>query len=96
VLRSLCQEWLEPLRDRFGRVTVHSGHRSAAWNRAVGGAPLSQHVYGEHGYGVAADVSCERGTPREWFEFLDRLGAPALGLYDTHVHVDNRRQHARW
>jgi hypothetical protein len=41
-------------------------------------------------------VSCARGTPREWFEQLDALGAPGLGLYRTHVHVDNRSGFARW
>lgn len=96
VLERLCRRYLEPLRDRFGPVTVISGHRSARHNAEVGGAPRSQHVYGAWGYGVAADVRCERGSPREWYEFLNGLGAGGLGLYDGHVHVDNRPGRARW
>lgn len=95
-LQRLCHRYLEPLRERFGPVTVVSGHRSPQHNAAVGGAPRSQHVYGEHGWGVAADVRCQRGRPRDWFELLDSLGAGGLGLYPSWVHVDNRRVRARW
>lgn len=96
VLRNLCRLYLEPLRASYGPVTVLSGHRSPQHNAAVGGAPLSQHVYGEHGYGVAADVRCARGTPREWYAYLEQLHPGGLGLYPTHVHVDNRHGRARW
>lgn len=95
-LRRLCRLYLEPLRERFGPVTVISGHRSTRHNAVVGGAPRSQHVYGQFGWGVAADVRCQIGSPREWAEFLDGLGAGGVGLYPTHVHCDNRRGRARW
>lgn len=94
--RRLCTLYLEPLRSEFGAVTVHSGSRSGAHNAEVGGAPSSMHVSLPGRRGAAADVSCARGTPREWYRFLDRLGAPGLGLYADHVHVDNREGHARW
>lgn len=96
VLKRLCSVYLEPLRASYGPTTVVSGFRSPEHNRAVGGAPLSQHVYGQHGYGVAADVVCARGTPRDWYALLDGLGAGGLGLYPGHVHVDNRKRRARW
>ena len=95
-LHALCRDYLDPLRDAFGRTIVHSGCRSPAYNRRVGGAPGSFHLYGSHPGAAAADVSCERGTPAEWYRLLDRLGAGGLGLYAGHVHVDNRRVHARW
>lgn len=95
-LLRLCLRYLEPLRSRFGPVYVASGHRPQAYNDAHGGAPLSQHVYGAHGYGVAADVMCQRGYPTDWFEFLDALGPGGLGQYLSYVHVDNRRGRARW
>lgn len=95
-LRSLCRRWLEPLRERFGAVTIISGYRDLAHNAEVGGAKRSKHVYGEFGPGVAADVVCATGSPSEWYAFLDRLGAPALGKYTGHVHVDNRSGRARW
>ena len=46
--------------------------------------------------GAAADVRCARGTPRQWYAFLDRLDPGGLGLYVGHVHVDNRSGRARW
>lgn len=95
-LVALCRTYLEPLRERFGVVRVMSGYRTAAYNRSVGGALHSFHVYESGRQGVAADVVPEKGSPREWYDFLDRLGAPGLGLYAGHVHVDNRPSRARW
>jgi uncharacterized protein YcbK (DUF882 family) len=95
-LRALCAAYLEPLRREWGPVTIHSGIRSPERNRAVGGAPQSYHVPILGRRGAAADISCARGTPREWYRTLDQLGAPGLGLYPTHVHVDNRASRARW
>lgn len=95
-LHRLCEFYLEPLRGKFGPVHVTSGHRSVRHNAEVGGAPRSQHVYGMHGWGVAADVTCQLGTPRDWYAFLDQLHAGGLGLYPSWVHVDNRTGRARW
>jgi hypothetical protein len=50
-LRALCVAVLEPARVALGRIYVSSGFRSEALNRAVRGAPESQHRRGE-----AADV----------------------------------------
>jgi uncharacterized protein YcbK (DUF882 family) len=95
-LRALCFNYLEPLRRAYGPVTVVSGYRTPAHNRAVGGAPQSYHVYRARRVGVAADVKCARGRAPDWHRALDRLGAPGLGAYDDHVHVDNRAVRARW
>ena len=44
----VCQHVLEPVRQHYGRpVTVNSGYRSPAVNKAVKGAATSQHVRGE-------------------------------------------------
>lgn len=67
-LRLLCQNVLEPLRQRFGPIVISSGFRSVALNRAVGGVPSSQHTKGE-----AADIvigSPQRGV--EMFRFIQR------------------------
>jgi zinc D-Ala-D-Ala carboxypeptidase len=95
-LRLLCERYLEPLRAEFGPVRVVSGHRSLNHNRSVGGAGSSYHLRLRGRAGAAADVTCARGTPREWYDFLDALRPGGLGIYETHVHVDNRRGHARW
>jgi hypothetical protein len=38
---------LQPIADRFGTIYVHSGYRSRAVNKAIGGSRLSQHMLGE-------------------------------------------------
>jgi uncharacterized protein YcbK (DUF882 family) len=92
----LCVVYLEPLRRAYGPVVITSGFRSAGYNAVVGGAPHSRHVPSSEPDVAAADVWCRAGTPREWYESLDELRAGGLGLYRTHVHVDNRRVRARW
>lgn len=94
--RSLCVLYLEPVRRAFGVCTVHSGYRSPQYNASVGGAPRSVHRGDWRPTAVAADVSFKSGSPREWRESFDELGVGGLGLYATHVHVDSRRDRARW
>lgn len=97
MLSHLCHRYLEPLRDAYGPTRVVSGYRTRGYNRLVGGAPQSFHIYRSSRQGVAADVSCARGTPAAWFAFLDELvGDGGVGRYSGHVHVDNRAGHARW
>ncbi len=71
----LAEWWLEPLRARFGAVTVHSGFRSLAHNLAVNGSPHSVHMLTtslpEHEgrtmrAAAAADVVCATGSPSGW------------------------------
>jgi uncharacterized protein YcbK (DUF882 family) len=102
-LEYLCRTYLEPLRKKYGRVTVHSGYRTRAHNASVGGASQSFHCYTIHdGNDQAADVSCSRGTPRDWHRTLaairrkKRNGKGGLGLYRTFVHVDLRDFAADW
>lgn len=95
-LRQLCRRYLEPLRARWGAVTIISGYRTPSHNRAVGGAPHSYHVYAAGRWGAAADVRCARGRPSDWMTTLRVLDPGGLGGYDTHVHVDNRVGRARW
>lgn len=47
-LRAVCEHILEPVRAHYGRpITVLSGYRAPAVNKAVGGAATSQHLKGE-------------------------------------------------
>ena len=52
-LRHLCEEVLEPLRQRFGVIRITRGFRCKEVNEAVGGVKNSQHMRGE-----AADIHC--------------------------------------
>ena len=66
-LRTLCVEVLEPLRVFAGKpIVISSGYRCPALNRAVGGAPESQHLRGE-----AADLHLPSiAEGRAWFRWL--------------------------
>ena len=51
-LTTLVNKVLDPLREAYGKpIVVSSGYRSPMLNKAVGGAPTSQHCKGE-----AADI----------------------------------------
>jgi len=94
--RVLCRLYLEPLRRRYGPVSILSGHRSTIHNAQVGGAPQSFHLWLPPREGVAADVRCRRGSPAEWYSFLEGLAPGGLGAYPGFVHVDSRLTPARW
>lgn len=63
-LRLLAVNVLQPLRDLYGdSITVNSGFRSFAVNKAIGGSSTSQHQKGE-----AADITCDDN--RKLFEII--------------------------
>jgi len=102
-LEALCRQYLEPLRKKYGSVHINSGFRTAAYNRSIGGASQSFHIYTIHdGNDQAADITCARGTPSQWHAFLAGLrrvkrgGKGGLGLYARFVHVDIRDYPADW
>jgi uncharacterized protein YcbK (DUF882 family) len=104
-LADLCLTYLEPLRERYGPVTVHSGFRTEAYNRSIHGATASFHIYTlRGGQYVAADVEPQKGSVQRWVDFIDRMQHTTspphggLGRYmrGGFVHVDNRPYLARW
>jgi uncharacterized protein YcbK (DUF882 family) len=102
-LEYLCRTYLEPLRAKYGRVTINSGFRTVSHNRSIGGASNSMHVYTIHdGNDQAADVQCAKGGPKDWHRTLNairskkRKGKGGLGLYARFVHVDIRDYKADW
>lgn len=96
MLSQLVNDYLEPLRAAFGPTVVLSGYRTPAYNRSVGGARRSFHVYDHRRQGVAADVRCMHGNAHAWYQLLESLHPGGLGIYRDHVHVDNRAGQARW
>lgn len=96
-LRRLVRNVLEPMRAKFGSCVVHSGFRTDAKNKQVGGAKASQHLYHRTPNDVAADVVFALGTPRAWADEAERrLPNGGVGRYTNFVHVDNRPSRARW
>lgn len=88
-IRALCRDVLEPLRARYGTVHINSGYRHEAYNRAIGGAVNSIHIYDFHPDAVAADHTSEGALPSTVANFEEPL-ADGLGRYNTFVHADNR------
>jgi hypothetical protein len=101
-LTRLCNEFLEPMRTKFGPGRVLSGYRHAAYNKKIGGATKSQHDYDDDPTTVAADITYGKGTPTQWAaearRIRDKLGYGGVGEYPNSgfVHMDNRRYVANW
>lgn len=98
-LKLLCENILQPLRDKVGAIQVTSGYRSPRVNKIVGGSSNSQHLTGQ-----AADIKGVRISNKKLFDSIIRLNLPFDQLiweYGTKnepawVHVSfssrNRRQ----
>ena len=88
---------LQELRDLAGLpVRISSGYRCPEHNRAIGGAPRSQHLLG-----TAADISVRGMTPGQMYRLAEDVEAfrnGGIGVYPDKgfVHVDVRDGRARW
>ena len=103
-MKKLCEDFLEPLRKKFGMCFVISGYRHTLYNAAIGGARESQHIY-EHTFEcVASDVRFGRGSPTQWgteaklLRLKNNGGEGGVGIYPRSgfIHVDNRGYKADW
>jgi Peptidase M15 len=99
----LCQDYLEPLRAKFGTANVLSGYRHELYNAKIHGARNSQHIYENTFESVAADMRFQRGTPAQWGAEAKRLrtkcgGKGGIGIYPKSgfLHIDNRGYKADW
>lgn len=61
-LLHLCQDYLQPLRDEYGPITINSAYRTSFVNDLIHGARGSYHMKG-----LAADIHC--ASWREGFLF---------------------------
>lgn len=81
-LTVLCSSLLEPVRNRFGPVSIHSGFRSEAVNAKIGGAKSSQHMRGE-----AADFHCPGATLEHVMKWIVVESGLAYGQVILEGHV---------
>ena len=92
---------LQNIRDHFGEpVVITSAYRTAAHNKAVGGAAYSQHLYGK-----AADIRVTGISVEQVAAYAETLlnGRGGIGIYppglgraNGWVHVDVRAAKSRW
>ena len=79
---------LQKIRNKFGAaVTINSGYRTAAHNKAVGGATKSYHMQG-----MAADIAVKGVSPLRVAQYAEIIGATGIGWYVAQgfTHVDTR------
>lgn len=87
-------EVLQKIRIHFGKpVTINSGYRTPTYNKKVGGAAYSQHLYG-----TAADIVVRGVAPKTVAAYAEILlpNKGGIGIYSSFVHVDVREVKSRW
>ena len=84
---------LQVLRNELKKpIHINSGWRTEEYNESIGGVKSSQHILGK-----AADISIKGLTSLEVYKTIERLIENGdmlqggLGLYDSFVHYDIRR-----
>ena len=92
---------LQVLRDSCGKsIKIISGYRSPERNKEVGGATMSQHMFGN-----AADIQISGLRPQEMADLVEKLikegkmKQGGLGVYPREggwIHYDTRGTKARW
>lgn len=92
---------LQILRDASGKsIKIISGYRSPDRNKEVGGATMSQHMFGN-----AADIQISGMKPQEMADLVEKLikegkmKQGGLGIYPREggwIHYDTRGTKARW
>lgn len=85
---------LQLIRDHFKKpVVINSGYRTVSYNKKIGGAKYSQHIYGK-----AADIRIDGVKPLHIAQFAetDCKYLRGIGLYTWGDHVDTRSTKYYW
>lgn len=86
---------LDALRGLLGHsLRINSGYRTPEHNKAVGGAPRSQHLDGN-----AFDISTSGWTHeqrRDLAIYARKLGFCGIGMGKTFIHIDMAPRDAAW
>jgi hypothetical protein len=85
---------LQAIRSHFNKpVTINSGYRTPEYNKKVGGATQSQHLYG-----TAADIAVSGVSPKDVAAFAETLlyNRGGIGIYAGFTHIDVRETKSRW
>lgn len=96
-VRKLAEQ-LQVLRDHLKEpIRINSAYRHKAYNERIGGKPSSQHLTAS-----AADITVRSMSPRKLKGVVERLIKQkklwfgGIGLYPGFLHVDIRKDTARW
>ena len=86
---------LERIREACGNrpITINSGYRTVAYNKKVGGASKSQHLYA-----AAADITVSGVNPSRVYDICNSIigNTGGVGKYKNFTHVDVRGYRSRW
>ena len=86
--------FLQDIRDHFSAsVNIHSAYRTPAYNKRIGGAARSQHIYGK-----AADFDVKGVAPLTVARYTESECSliNGIGLYDRACHIDTRKTKYYW
>lgn len=85
-IRSLAVTILQPLRNAHGQpLTINSGYRCQALNKAVGGAATSQHTKGQ-----AADIATDDPAALAQILIDKQLPYDQLIIYPDFIHISHK------
>ncbi|KKN71054.1 hypothetical protein LCGC14_0424710 [marine sediment metagenome] len=84
-LRTLCRDFLEPVRTIFGPLRINSGYRCPELNTAIGGSKTSAHMHG-----CAADfVPLHDYTTNQIVKWIADSGLPFDQVIDEYSSTSN-------
>lgn len=76
---------LQKIRDIAGPTIINSAYRTPSYNKKVGGASNSYHIYGS-----AADIKCVNTNLETICNIANSLGVKGIIKYPTFIHIDTR------